>query len=73
MADTFCNAVGEIYRRMKRTGATMVGSFPADMYNFDHSSAGTPLEMVGLCLDEVNRPEITDRRIAEWVDLIKKS
>lgn len=72
MSDTFCNAVGEIYHRLKGTGADIVGQFNADGYDFSESAAklddGT---YAGLMLDEVNHPEYTDRRLDEWVKLLK--
>lgn len=73
MADTFCNAVGIIYKRVKETGAEMVGSFNTFPYEFDSSEA-VPVEgagAVGLLIDEVNHPDDTERRIAEWVREIK--
>lgn len=73
MSDTFCGAVGEIYNRMKKTGATMIGAFNTFPYQFDASEA-VPVqggEAVGLLIDEVNHPEVTDKRIAEWVATLK--
>ena len=68
MSDSFCGAVGEIYNRMKGTGATMKGAFNADGYTFDSSAAQSPDgQMVGLVLDEVNHPELTDARITAWL------
>lgn len=69
MADTFCNAVGIIYDKMKETGATMTGPYNTYPYEFDHSSA-VPVqgaEAVGLLIDEVNHPDATAGRIAGWV------
>lgn len=69
MTDTFCNAVGKIYDRIKRTGATMEGAYNTFPYEFRHSDAvpvnGAGAE--GLLIDEVNRPQDTERRVAEWV------
>ncbi len=50
MSDTFCNAVGILYDKLKDTGATFIGEYPADGYTFDHSEpsgiyAGTPHRM----------------------------
>lgn len=69
MSDTFCNAAGIIYDRMKSTGATMIGAFNTFPYKFA-SSAAVPIEgagAVGLLIDEVNHPDDTERRIEEWV------
>ena len=66
MTDTFCNAVGIIYHKMKGTGAEMRGHFPAEGYTFEASEARLDGSMAGLVLDEVNHPELTDRRLREW-------
>lgn len=69
MSSTFCDAVGEIYNRLKATGAEMTGTYNTFPYEFDSSTA-VPVqggEAVGLLIDEVNHPEVTDSRIAGWV------
>lgn len=71
MSDTFCNAVGILYDRLKDTGATFIGEFPADEYHFDKSAASDGAVMRGLLLDEVNHPELTTARLRSWTELIK--
>lgn len=66
MTDTFNNAIGDIYRKLVGTGATFIGDFNADGYEFDESAAEINGKIIGLMLDEVNHPELTDTRIAEW-------
>ena len=66
MRDTFCNAVGEIYRTFKDTGARMIGDFNALGYDYEHTGAQIDDKIVGLVLDENNHSDLTDRRIAEW-------
>lgn len=72
MSDTFCGAVGELYKRLKDTGAKFIGSFPADVYDYNETEADVDGKIVGLLLDEVNKPELTDGRIEAWVEEIKK-
>lgn len=72
MSDTFCNAVGTLYEKFKGTGAEMTGRYNSDGYTFDSSTASDGDMMLGLVLDEVNHPEYTDRRIADWVKEISK-
>lgn len=73
MSSTFCDAVGELYDRLKDSGAEFIGEFTAEPYNFDESKAVRDDDKmaVGLLLDEVNRPEITDLRISQWCDKLK--
>lgn len=70
MSETFCNAVGKIYDAMKKTGATMVGDFNADGYEFDHSDAEINGRVVGLLIDNVNHDNLTSEKIKEWTDEI---
>ncbi len=71
MSDTFCSGVGELYKRIKKTGAEFVGSYPADVYHFNHSDAIVDGAPVGLLLDQVNHPDLTELRLKAWAELIK--
>ncbi|MCH5219284.1 MAG: flavodoxin [Muribaculaceae bacterium] len=71
MSDTFCNGVGELYRRLKPTGATFVGAFNTLGYDFNHTDAEVDGQIVGLLLDEANKPELSDEKITAWVALLK--
>ena len=66
MSDTFCGAIGVLYERLQKTGAKFIAPFEAAEYTFDESPAYIDGQFVGLLLDEMNRPEITDNRINEW-------
>ena len=72
MSETFCDAVGEIYDAMKETGAEMIGAFNGDGYDYTSSKAERDGRFVGLVLDEVNHPDMTDGRIKAWTDEIKR-
>ncbi|MCM1066535.1 MAG: flavodoxin [Muribaculaceae bacterium] len=72
MSDTFCDAVGLLYDRLRGTGAEFVGEYPADGYTFDKSAATDGDTMRGLVLDEVNHPELTSNRLSHWTDELKK-
>ncbi len=61
MTDTFCNAVGTIYKRMQ----------PTDGYEFNHSDAVVDGKAEGLLIDQVNHPEITAERVKEWCAELK--
>lgn len=71
MADSFCSGMGEIYKRLKDSGAYFMGSYPADVYKFHHSEAIIDNEPIGLMLDNVNRPDLTDGRIDGWLLTLK--
>lgn len=72
MSDTFCAAIGEIYERLQPTGATFIGAFPADEYDFNETKAFVDGVYVGLLLDNINKEELTPARVKSWTDQLKK-
>lgn len=73
MSDTFCNAVGIIYKALSDTDAEFIGEFPSDAYHFEHSDAVVDGKTVGLLLDQTNHPEMTDMRLDEWATEVKNN
>ena len=71
MSDTFCNAIGTIYHRLQKTGATFYGAFEAGDYTFDKSTAFINGKFIGLLIDDVNEPEKTENRLDHWVELLQ--
>lgn len=72
MSDTFCNAVGEMYYKLRNTGANFIAKYNVDGMEFHHSEAMVGDLAVGLLVDTVNHPEETSRRINEWCELISR-
>lgn len=70
--DTYQDALGIIYDRIKNTTATFVGAWPIDGYEFEGSKAVVNGKFLGLCLDEDNEKELTPGRIEKWVAQLKK-
>lgn len=70
MKRSFNNAVGILYYRLQQTGADFVGTYDADGYDFEESKAKVDDNYVGLLLDEVNHPEMTDFRLRSWAGQI---
>ncbi len=71
MTDTFNTGMGKLYDRMQKTGAEFIGGFNADGFDFAESEAYKDGQAVGLMLDEVNHPELSDGKIDAWVEEIK--
>ncbi len=71
MSDTFCDAVGEIYDRIQKTGAAVIGAYLADCYSFEKTKACRDGLIVGLLIDNVNHPLLTPARIAGWTTQLK--
>jgi flavodoxin I len=68
--EKFVDAMGEIYAFIKARGATVVGTWPADDYEFISSKALVDDEFVGLALDQENQKTLTDARVEQWLKLI---
>ncbi|MCC4264028.1 flavodoxin FldB [Oceanimonas baumannii] len=65
----FQDALGMLHDRVVERGATVVGYWPTEGYEFEASKATTEdgKYFVGLSLDEANQYDDTDGRIEAWV------
>ena len=71
-SDTFCDAVAELHERLEPTGCRFIGEYNVAGYDFDSSKAMKgDGEAIGLLLDDVNHPDLTDGRIEAWALTIK--
>jgi flavodoxin II len=64
----FLDAMGYLHDRLIEQGATAVGYWPADDYEFEASKAltGDESHFVGLALDDENEFDKSDERIRQW-------
>lgn len=69
-SDTFCDAMGKIYRAVKDK-ATVIGFTETAGYSFDSSEAVIDNRFVGLAVDEDNESRLTGERINQWVSQLK--
>ena len=70
-SSTYVNAMGELYDAAKAAGAKIIGETSTDGYSFNESKAVVDGKFVGLALDYDNQSDLSDDRIASWVDAIK--
>ena len=70
-SDSFCDAIGSIYKELGNTGCRFCGLVSIDGYTFDDSTAVVDGKFVGLPLDEVNEGDKTDARIDQWIAQLK--
>ena len=69
----FLDAMGLLHDELKTVGAEFVGYWPNDdSYEFEASKALTEdqSQFVGLALDEDSQYELSDDRIAAWVEQV---
>jgi len=69
-AEEFVDALGELHAFFKERGANMVGAWPTEGYEFEHSEAVVDGKFVGLALDLDNQSGLTDERVGRWLGQI---
>ena len=70
-ADVFLDAMGTIYEKVRERGASTVGAWPTDGYDFSASTAVMNGNFVGLAIDADNQDDMTPGRVSEWVSGIQ--
>lgn len=71
-SDEFCSAMGIIYEQIIKSKARVVGFTSTQGYFHDESKAQINDKFVGLAIDEDNQNDLTDERISNWTDEIRK-
>ncbi len=68
----YLDAMGLLHDEIKKTGANIIGYWPNEGYEFEASKALTEdgKQFVGLALDEDSQYELSDERIATWVEQV---
>ncbi|MFV0471252.1 MAG: flavodoxin [Paludibacteraceae bacterium] len=70
--DSFVDALGIIYEKIKNKGCTIVGAVDTEGYSFDFSAGVIDGKFVGLPLDDDNESELTNERIDKWIEEISQ-
>ncbi|GAA6170075.1 flavodoxin [Sessilibacter corallicola] len=68
--DEFVDAMGELYEFVTERGAKVVGAWPTEGYEFEHSESVVDGKFVGLALDQDNQSNMTDERLDAWLNQI---
>ncbi len=71
-SDTLCDGVGKIYDVVKDKDCQLIGRVSAEGYTYDSSEAYVDGQFVGLLIDNDNESDLTDERVANWVENLKK-
>ena len=66
--DYFLDAMGMLHDVIVTNGATIIGHWPTEGYDYEASKAQTPdgKHFVGLAIDEDQQEELTDQRVDQW-------
>ncbi len=65
--DEFVDALMELHEFFTERGAKIVGEWPNDGYEFEHSEALVDGKFVGLALDLDNQSGLTEQRLDTWL------
>lgn len=68
----FCDALGVFYTIAKNGGASIVGQWPTEGYEYDASKAEIDGKLVGLCIDVDNQDDLTQSRLDQWIPQVLK-
>ncbi|AXS79955.1 flavodoxin [Dechloromonas sp. HYN0024] len=69
--DEFVDAIGLIHDALVSRGARVVGRWPIAGYEFAGSQAVDGDEFLGLPIDQINQPVLTEARIDGWLAQIE--
>ena len=70
-SESFVDAIGILYDIVLQGKAEVIGEWPIDGYSHSCSHAERSGVFVGLPIDEDNQANMTDERVAKWVNSIK--
>jgi flavodoxin I len=69
----FVDAMFYLYEQFKQCGATMIGAWDTEGYNFKKSKAVINDRFVGLALDQENQKDLTPERLDSWLKMLAKA
>ncbi len=69
--DVFVNAMGHLHTYFEGNNAKMIGFWPTEGYSYgNETTAVKDGKFLGLPVDEVNQPNLTEERVKRWIDLL---
>jgi flavodoxin I len=71
-ADSFVDALGILSDKAVAAGASLVGAWPTNGYDYSSSTAERDGKLVGLAIDEENQSDLTDERIEAWAAQVRE-
>lgn len=70
---TFVSAMKQLYDKVRARGGEIIADkIPTTDFEFDHSESIVDGYFVGLVIDDVNQPRLTERRIETWATEVRK-
>jgi flavodoxin I len=69
----FVDAMFFLYEQFKQCGATLIGAWDTEGYNFKSSRAVVDSRFVGLALDQENQKDLTPARLDTWLKMLAQA
>ncbi|MDP1771908.1 MAG: flavodoxin [Methylobacter sp.] len=69
----FVDAMFYVYEQFKQCGATLIGAWDTEGYNFQASKAVVDNRFVGLALDQENQKDLTPARLETWLKMLAEA
>ncbi len=69
----FVDGLGLLYEKLESIGASFVGGWPTEGYEYDFSAAEIDDQFVGLVIDQDNQSDLTADRVTSWVEQVKSA
>ena len=66
----FVDAMFYLYEQFKKCGATIIGEWATEGYNFQASKAVVDGYFAGLALDQENQKDLTPARLETWLTML---
>ncbi len=70
-AHAFVDHIGLLGKELMKNGAVIAGPVDAEAYEFEESEALVDGKFIGLPIDEDFEPELTEERVAAWLEVLK--
>ena len=71
--DVFISGLGILYDLAQSWGGQIIGQWPTDGYRYGPATqAVREGKFVGLAIDEINQPALTEPRLIAWIEQIQK-
>lgn len=70
-SERFASSLIALYRLFESWGATIVGDWPNEGYEFEHSASLVNGRFVGLIIDQRTQSMYTDERLSRWAEQIR--
>ncbi|MGD8569100.1 MAG: flavodoxin [Gammaproteobacteria bacterium] len=69
--DRFANGLCQLRTHMEQCGASIIGEWSTEGYEFENSKSVIDNKFMGLVLDQSNQRLLTEQRVDAWLEQIK--